>query len=263
MIDIKQLELLYFQSNKPVKYKLKCGVEIQINPILVEDWGIFENCLDIIKIYKNEINDFEIVKMNYLDFLIYNIQKEKELYKNSKTEIKLATLLYYSLGEELISIENDSNGKNNLAILNKDSTIKYFINHKEFDDIKSIILHQNIYDYDDRYIDPEIRMAIEAYNKTKARNQSSPTFEKQKVFVISKTGISMDKLNSMTYRTFSQLYSLNIKEDLYLSRTIIKSSQKYEIKEDIIHPLFEKDKDILDEIFIDAESFVQKIETSI
>ena len=254
-VDIKQLELLYFVNNKKVPYKLKCGVEIELKPILVEDWGIFESCIDVIRINKNEINDINILQMSYLEFL--GEMTEAEI--NQGLLINLAYILKYSIDVDYFSIERDNNGKTRLVVCKEDGEILYFITPKEFDDIRKIILHQNIPNYDDRYIDPEIRRAIEAYNKTKMKNQVSPTFEKQKVFVISKTGMTEDKINKMTYRTFAQVYSFNIKEDLYLSRTMYKTSQKYEIKEEIIHPLFEKEQDIMDEIFVDADSFAEKI----
>jgi len=255
MVDIKQLELLYFQSCKPVQYNLKCGKQILINPILVEDWGIFENCLDILRVEKNEINDISVIQMTYLEFLI------KMMESDDTVTSKLLYLFKYSLGVDKISIEN-SNGDKVIAILDDDNFIKAYITSKEFNDIKKIILYQNIYDYNDRYIDPELRRAISVYNRTKYKNQVSPTLEMQKVFVISKTGMSMDKINKMTYRTFSQVYKFNIKEDLYMSKNIIKASTKYDVKEEIIHPMFEKEHDIFDEIFVDAEGFTQKIQSS-
>ena len=39
MVDIEQLEFLYFQNNKPVPYDLKCGVQLLIEPIRVENWA--------------------------------------------------------------------------------------------------------------------------------------------------------------------------------------------------------------------------------
>jgi hypothetical protein len=255
MIDIKSLEILYFQSNKPVPYSLLCGKVVYINPIYVEDWGIFETCVEILKIEKNECGDEEALSMKYLEFLI------KLMSENQDVLNKFLYIMKYSIGVEKISVEV-KDGKKVIAVLDDLNFIQYYITSKDFDNIKKIILHQNIYDYDDRYIEPEIRKAINTYNKLKRKNQASPTLEMQKVFVISKTGISMEKINKMTYRTFSQVYKFNVKEDLYMSRNIIKASTKYDMKEDIVHPLFEKEIDIMDEIFIDSDSFKSKIESN-
>lgn len=272
MVDFKTLEMLYFSNNKPVPYKLMCGQYINIYPIKVEDWGFFENCIDILRHEKNEINDPRIVMMSYLDYIIELIETEKSENDNSVIEMKLSAIISASLKEDHISIEKN-NGKNVLAILNDTGnldeygkpiyTIKSYLIAKEFDELRKIIMYQNIYDYDDTYLDPEIRDAIQRFNKLKNKDQVSPTLERQKVFVISKTGMSMEKINNMTYRTFSQVYKLNVKEDLYLSRYILKASEKYVIKEDIVHPLYEKEKTALEEIFVDADSFKNKLEQSI
>lgn len=263
MINLKNLDVMYFQNGYKVPYRLKCGVEILINPILVENWGIFEYSLDVLRIRKEEINDPKILSMKYLDFIILLSKEDENMCENLKR------VLLYSLELDGDYIEFSQQEKNSFINVVDGSTvkldgtgdniIKYRICAKDFDDIKSIILHQNLYDYDDRYIDTKIRRAIEAYNKLKMKNQANPTLEMQKVFVISKTGMSMSRLNSMTYRSFIQVYKLCIKEDLYMSRNILKASQKYDIKEDIIHPIFEKDRDIMDEILIDADSFTNKI----
>lgn len=254
MVDMKQLELIYFQSCKPVPYVLSCDKIIYINPIYVEDWAIFESCLEVLKIEKNEIS-IETSAKKYLEFLIELMTQDQDIMN------RLLYVMKYSLGADKVSIEKNGS-KNVLAILDESNFIQCYINSKEFDDIRKIILHQNIYDYDDRYIEPDIRRAIVAYNKTKYKNQSSPTLEMQKVFVISKTGISMEKINRMAYRTFSQVYKFNVKEDLYMSRNIIKASTKYDIKEEVMHPLFEKENDIMDEIFIDSDSFTQKVQSA-
>ena len=253
-VDIKQLELMYFQNNRPVPFDLKCNKQILINPISVEDWGIFGNCIEVLKIEKNEFS-LEASSKKYLEFLIDLMIQDQDVMN------KLLYILKYSLGADKVSIET-SNNKRVLAILDDSDFIQFYIDHKEFDDIRKIILYQNIYDYDDRYIEPEIRRAIVAYNKTKYKNQTSPTLEMQKVFVISKTGMSMKKINKMAYRTFSQVYKFNVKEDLYMSRNIIKASTKYDMKEDVVHPLFEKENDVLDEIFVDADSFTNKVQSA-
>ena len=257
MINLKELELKYFSNGESVPYRLKCGKEILINPILVKDWGTVESSMNVLKIRKDEINNVEVLQMKYMDFLIMLCKEDESVTSG------LITILAYSLNAKDNNMSFEiHNGKNEIAISDVDGNgiIEYSINAKEFEDIKTIILHQNLYDYDDRYIDPNIRRAIEAYNKLKMKNQATPTLEMQKVFVMSKTGMSMKQINRMTYRSFMQVYKFCIKEDLYISRNIMKSSQKYDIKDDVIHPIYEKDVDIFDEIFVDAEGFTQKIE---
>ena len=251
-VDIKQLELLYFTNNKPVPYVLKCGVEIFIRPISVGNWGEFNDALTCITIRKEEIGSSDVLQMKYLDFLLSLCFNDDTFMK------KLKTIVKYSLSEEYISVHLLS-GKNNLAIVDNENTIKYLINAKEFDDIKNIILFQNICDYDDRYISPDVRKAIEDYEKIKNKNIHYPSLEKKKIFVMSMNGISEEKLNRMSYRSFSQIYNSLISRDIYFIQNIIKASPKYEIKEEVIHPEFRMETDRLGASFIEKDVLEKKI----
>ena len=261
-VDINTLSELYFSTDEPVPYKLKCGVEILIYPVKVKDWAMFSNCIDVMRIEKNETNNIDIIKMSYLEFLI-------SLMKNDSIILsKVLTIFKYSLRESLIAT-HIINNKNNLAVLNKDITnndefgneynpIKYLISSKDFDDIKKIILFQNIYDYDDRYISPDVKSLYNIYIKATNKNQEDPTLERKKVFVISKTGNSIKELNEMAYRTFNQLYITSIEIDLYYARKMIQASTKYDVKEEIIYPLFEKKKDKYECIFTSTSTLASK-----
>ena len=69
MIDIEQLTLKYFQNSEEVPYKVKKGEPLLIKPILVKDYSIYENSIDILTIDKNSIGDIEIIKMSYLKLI--------------------------------------------------------------------------------------------------------------------------------------------------------------------------------------------------
>lgn len=254
MIDIKHLTSMYFASEKEVPYILKCGVEIKIYPILVEDWALFESSYDILRIEKNELNNEEVLQMSYFQFILTLIDNDKEGIVTNK----ITTTLGLSLKEDRFSFDEVINGKRVISIVDENKKIKYYIDKKDFEDIKKIILHCNLIDYSDRYIDPELRRALAKKRELESKGRTSPTFEAQKVFVISKTGMSMQDVNKMTYRTFSQVYKFNVASDLYVIRNMMKASEKYEVKEEIIHPLFDKEKSELEELFVDADSFTKQ-----
>lgn len=251
MINIENLELMYFSNDEPVPYKLKCGTDISIHPILVKDWNIFSHCLQVLTIRKNEISDIRVIQMKYLDF-IFELSKE-----NIDMFNMLSMIVKLSIKEDYIC-DHIIGDRKYLAITDADKNIKYVIDGKEFDEIKSIILHQNIYDYDDRYIDPEVRKLYEIYMRSSSRNQTDPTLERKKVFVMGKTGLSIKDVNSMSYRMFMQMYATNVNIDVYFARKIIQASSKYEVKEDIIYPLFEKEKDKYEDIFTSTATLAQK-----
>lgn len=252
-IDLKVYEDLYFCNDEPIPYELKDGTKIIIYPILVKDFPMYDLCRNILTIPKNEFNDIDIIKMSYLEFLI-NVFKTNSVYSKN-----LANLLKLCINEELFSFSLEDK-KPYIKVLNEKDEVKFVIDKKDFDNISKIILYQNDITYDDTYISPEMRKAIEDYYSLKYRDIESPSFEKQRAFVISKCGITPNELKEMTYRTFSQVYQASIDSEIYIAQKVIQASEKYEIKGDINHPLFEKKKEKYSDVFQDADTFKQKIE---
>jgi hypothetical protein len=50
---IEILKRLYYANELPVPYNLKCGVQINIYPVKVKDWELFENSMGVLTIDKN------------------------------------------------------------------------------------------------------------------------------------------------------------------------------------------------------------------
>lgn len=252
ILNIEHLELMYFQNNKPVLYQLKCGSTITIYPIKVEDWNLFYSSLSVFTMEKIDANDLKVLKLSYIDFLKFLIEQ------NSVYQTMLYTVLNQSLKEDKIAI-SQSSGKSVIVILDKDDVIKSVITSKELEEIKKIILKQNIYDYDDRYVSPDIKKEIEEYNKIKYKGVVQPNFEKKKVFVMSKSGISEDSLNKMYYRTFSRMFKLMVDNDIYFANKMLEASPKYDSKESVLHPLFAKEDDGIANAFTSSDKLKNKI----
>ena len=68
----------------------------------------------------------------------------------------------------------------------------------------------------------------------------------------SKMGMPFKELNELTYREFDLIYNASVESEIYIGQKIIQGSYKYEVKEDIRHPLFEQKKDPYAEIFEDT-----------
>ena len=178
-INIELLDLMYFQNSYNVPYRLKKGGDIEIKPILVKDYPLYEWSMSVLNIKKNEINDIEIIQMSYLDFLVNKlfVQDENELHK-------LLNIIRLCLGYESVSFDKDK-GKICLLLCNKEGIIEKVINSKEFDDIAKIILFQNDFNYDDRYINPDVEAIMQEYSKVKygydvKEDIKHPLFEKKK-----------------------------------------------------------------------------------
>lgn len=256
MINIDTITKIYFYNSLEVPYELKKGGFINIKPILVKDYPLYEICEGMLQINKNEVNDIEIIQMSYLEFLFKNILNTNEAYKQ-----QFVTLINLCLGYSQISFEKDK-GKISLVLYEKnangDFIVSKVISHKEFDDIKKIILYQNNPKYDDRYVNPEVKELMNQYYKSKYNSLYSPTLEEKKAFVSSKIGKSFKELGEIPYREFELIYNANVNSEIYIGQKIIQGSFKYEVKEDIKHPLFEPKKDPYAEIFEDTSVLSNK-----
>lgn len=259
-MDKNQLEYIkikYFALDLPCPFEVAKGGKLLIYPIVVKDYQIYNICREIMEIRKNESNDIKIIQMSYLQFLHEKLFKENEAFKD-----KFLMFIELILHEKYINIEVE-NGRYFLSILKDDIngyTYKYIISSKELEDIAKVSFFQNDINYDDIYYNPEIRQVMEDYYRLKYGTNGVPSLEKQRAYVVSKTGILPSILNEMTYRSFNQIFKACVDSEIYLSRQILKASTKYDIKENIIHPLYEKEKDKLEEVFsMSSDELQQKI----
>lgn len=248
MVDVKILENNYYINMIPCPYKIKKGGEIKIYPVLLKDYNIYSWAKEILLIDKNAIGDIDIIQMSYLNFLINKILANKEEYSS-----KLYWIFKLCLKEENVKL-----GDNCIIILDNNKLIKKIISSKEFDDISKIILSYNDINYDDRYISPEVKEIAEEYYKVKYRDITIPNLQKKKSFVSSKIGKTFSELNELPYREFELIYEACKDSEIYIGQKIIQGSYKYDVKEDISHPLYEKKRDFYDEIFTNTNVLAEK-----
>lgn len=265
MVDLKNLDLLYFQSNKPVEYLLKNSIddnenviekeyEIKIKPIKVSDWYLFSNCLDLFVHELQDYGDLNILRMSYLEF-IYKIlfsskNKDVNMYKFSKIfELSIGINNFQMCAYE---------GKEGLIIKEGDKKVA-LITNKEFDDIKRIILYQNIYNYDDEYVSPDIKREVNKYNQVKKNDIVMPTFEDKKILVMIKTGIEESSINNMYYRTFSKMFDMLVDNDIYFVNKMMEASPKFDIKTNSTYPIYAKKENALSKAFVASEKLKSKI----
>lgn len=256
-VNIGYLQRKYFYKNKPVPYKLKCGVEIEIYPVMVEDSDIFEENYDILTFNKAEIPVAEIIQMSYLQFLI-EIMLKKEEGKENYNEYKLANILSLCLHEDYIFPEY-SNGKPILCICDKEKTIKSIINHKDFDEIKKIILYQNIKDYDDSYISKDIRKVMNEYYKATNNNIEPLTLEDKLAFLGNEIGLTTEQMLKMTYREFNNRFEWAVEKMDYQINKTAEMSGNVKFDKKLEHLIYKPKKDKYEQFFKDKDEFVNKI----
>ena len=266
--NLEYYQRKYFAKDLPIPYKLKCGYELTLYPILVNQWDLFEECLDIVLIDKNSINDANIISMSYLEFLKeirFNIKEEIEKgYFFGDNELnKLKQFFHICLKEDYISIEKAQNKY--LVIIGgldeeNDLVLKATMTNKEFQEVVKIILFQNIKDYDDRKLDPEVQKIYNDYISLKQRDIHQPTFEEKLNYVLGITGKNVEEINNMTYRRFDGIFDSMVNRDEYIAIKIIEASEKFKCDKTSIYFLYQKKKDKYADFIQDPQSLRNKID---
>ena len=204
-VNIPLLKKMFFYFDEPVPYQLSAKTKILIYPILVKDSEIFLACKDILEIDKNSIADVNIIQMSYLQFLAENVlQQEENVYKFLKILSLCLNINHPVFLKDL-----------KFKILLKDTGSDVIITPQQFDDIKRIILYQNLINYDDEYINPELNKKLQEEIYLKNKNIEMPTLERQMAIISAHSGIlKKDQLN-MSFRSFTCLFNEIYEESEY------------------------------------------------
>lgn len=245
-INIDFLERVYFYFDEPVSYLLQNKNIIYINPITLKQSEFFLQCADILNINKNESSSVEIIQMSYLDFLVFHKMKEE------REKYKLGYLLNICLNLKNPRIQIDEKGKSYIVDGENSDTI---ITSKDFEDIRRIIMYQNILHYDDSYINPDLKKAIEETNELKNKNLVPPNVERKIAIITSHTGLSKEEQLRMTFRSHSVLFEEVVREvDYSTARSICLLGGK-----DMENWIFRDKKGKFEGYVMDADSYTKVI----
>lgn len=253
-IDIRYYRDAYFVFDKPAPYKLKCGITIEIKPVKMIDSMIFLSSCGILNIDKNQSNDIEIIQMSYLKYL-YEKLLQVEVFKQ-----QMVNICVLCMGFTIPFIRLDDKGRAILANLeiyendNGERDIReiFSITAKEFDDIRKIILYQNIINYDDDYIDPELKANMAEMDELKSKGIDIPSLDRRIGIIASHTGITKSQQMDMTLREHSQLFEEVVGEVEYIS---LKGIAAYGGKSDEIQWAYKKTKNKYDEYITSVEKY--------
>lgn len=144
----------------------------------------------------------------------FNIDQIQKIDNEDEKQLKLEE---YINSIEYCDCESDNKIKREPAIIySREKGNKYIsingikIDPNEYELLKNIVLYYNIPDYDDEYIDPELKAELEEVARLKNPNNIQPSLEKQMSCIISACG-------SYTYET---LQEISIRKLVLLLRTI-------------------------------------------
>lgn len=198
-VDLNYLAKAYFYFDEPVPYKLDDEHTIYINPISVRDSQFFLDSVDLLTVDKNSLPDPVIIQMSYLQFIL-DVLLQGDMKKINMQ--KMQNLLILCLGMKHPVAYKNEKGKPYLVEGNNE----YQITHKQFDDIKRIILYQNIPHFDDTYINPEAKAAMNQIDILKSQDYEDMTIERKMAIIMSHTGVLKKDQLDMTYRSHCLLY---------------------------------------------------------
>lgn len=239
----------YFFFDKPVDYSIKDKI-IKIYPIDVEHSEIFLSSISVIDVDKNAIDSVEIIQMSYLAFVYKVLFMDEDVGELNKS--KFVNILKYCLHAEEPYVGFDDKGK---AILRINGDV--VISAKDFENIRRIILYQNLTHYDDEYVNPEIKQMMAEVDAVKNVGIESPSIERKMAIITAHCGISKQEQMKMTYRSHSLLFEEVYGEvEFETTRPILLYAGK---GNEIDHWIFKKKKDKFDGYMTTTESYAQSM----
>lgn len=235
----------YFYFDLPVEYKIE-DKTLLIYPIIVKDSEIFLSSVSVIDIDKNASDSVEIIQMSYLAF-IYNV-----LFQDEINISKFVNILKYCLHVKNPCVGFDDNSRPYLKIDDD-----FSIGPKDFENIRRLILYQNLIHYDDEYMDSDLKKAIEDTNRLRNKNVEVPNIERKCAIITAHCGLSKKEQLEMTMRAHSMLFDEVYGEiEFTTTRPILLYAGK---GKDIDHWIYRKKKDKLDSYITEKSKLVQQM----
>lgn len=200
--DVKKYIEPYVTFSEPIPYK-----NLYIYPIKLNKYYEFISCVDILLFEKNKIPDINIIQMSYLKFLATKLINNEEMFDDKIKKGDIYSFKFFSLMALVFNVDiskiNIAIDKNDVVYLKVDDEI---FTAQEFDDIKKIILFQNLNDYDDVQMSDDYKKVIEEYYSIKNKGMIVPTLEDKIDAVMAKTSYNEKSIKELTYRRFCRIF---------------------------------------------------------
>jgi len=249
-IDIEILQSTYFTFDKPIEYK-----NLKIYPILVKDWSVFEKCIPILDLEKNNCGDIEILQMSYLKWLLYMTIQDEEFGKYTMPRLFKILNLCFKTSEICFDLHEYDTNKPTFTIDDVE------LNARDFDYIRKVVLYQNIPNYeDDSNISQDMKEAIAEYNAFKSKNIILPSLEEEIAILSNERGCDEEKIYNMTYRKFKIALNKIIELVDYKIMKTAEVSGMVTFKQPIDHWLYKTKKNKYGDAIADFDSFKNKVE---
>lgn len=239
-----------FTNDEPVNFK-----GLMIYPVKMRDYFKYNICSQVLDIDKNSIPDEKVISMSYLDFLIYTISSKAE--EGISISYALYEILKLCLKENEIDIYYGKNEKGKSYIKIKDVEIT----KKDFDELRYLILHQNVPNYNDEHINPELAKELAKKKELESKGKHSVSLEKQIMSVVIGSSLSLEEVLDLSIRKFFIVMEMIDKKLNYIMYKQASLSGMVEFSNEIEHYLTEVESNGIDNEVMDFNSFKNKIES--
>lgn len=188
----------YYIYDSPVPYpeddSVKEEEKILIYPAMMREYLAFHYFASCLLLEKNSIPDPKIISMSYLEYL-YSISDE-----SNKLVPLMDGLLRLVLRKPKLEFTplTDKRGKAHFQIDDKVYT------SQDFDNIRSIVSEQNMFELPNELIQKEVRDKMEEARmyKAKMNNSKMASLEEQIIAVAIYTGWELEKIYDLSIRKF-------------------------------------------------------------
>lgn len=243
-LDLDLYRKAFFYFDLPAEYKIGDKI-LHIYPISVKDSEVFLSSMSVISIDKNAVDSVEIIQMSYLDFIY------KVLFQDVVNVSKFLNILKYCLHINKPFVGYTEQNRPYL----RDNEIGLEIKAKDFENIRRIILYQNLIHYDDEYINPDIKRMMSEVDAAKGAGVEQPTIERKMAIITAHCGISKQEQMDMTFRSHSLLFEEVYGEvEFETTRPIMMYAGK---GNEIDHWIYRKKKGKFDGYITDTDRYAQ------
>ena len=243
-LDLDLYRKAFFYFDLPAEYKIGDKI-LHIYPISVKDSEVFLSSMSVISIDKNAVDSVEIIQMSYLDFVY------KVLFQDVVNVSKFLNILKYCLHINKPFVGYTEQNRPYL----RDNETGLEIKAKDFENIRRIILYQNLIHYDDEYINPDIKKMMSEVDAVKGAGVEQPTIERKMAIITAHCGISKQEQMDMTFRSHSLLFEEVYGEvEFETTRPIMMYAGK---GNEIDHWIYRKKKGKFDGYMTDTDRYAQ------
>lgn len=176
---------------------------------------------------------------------------ESEIPENQRTkdnpEYQIFLIAFSKFLEEIHTCECGNRFKELIRIETEGDKEKLYVNNveitpKDYEELRSIYCYQNIVDYDDEYIDPDLKKDLEETARLKNPNAVQPTLEKQMSCILTNSAYTYETLRQIPIRKMVMLLRVIDAKIHYMAYRQGEMSGMVKFNGEIDHWIYSNDK---------------------